>query len=113
MSKEEAGATAEAAAPKTDSRVKVLNVPEKLTHPVDVSDESLAKLAAGKTKAQPRAEFIREMWATTQYDRATILKMVRAFGDDPEVKYQIVFQATKGHEGGPAPKAAAEGAAAE
>lgn len=111
---DEAGATA-AETPKTDSRVKVLNVPSTLTHPVDLSDENLKKLAGGKTKSQPRAEFIREMWATGNYSRSDILKMVRTFGDDPEVKYQIIFQATKGHEGGPAPKAAAEGetAAAE
>ena len=96
-------------APKTDARIKILrNVPAKLNHPIDVTEENLEKLASGKTVEQPRAEFIREMWATTHYDRSAITKMCRAFGDDPEMKYQIVFQATKGHEGGPAPKEAAE-----
>ena len=105
---------AAAETPKTDSRVKVLNVPETLKHPIDLSEENLKKLAAGKTKTQPRAEFIRELWATRQYSRSDILKCVRVFGSDPEVKYQIIFQATKGHEGGPEAKAAAEeGAAAE
>jgi hypothetical protein len=96
-------------APKTDGRIKTLaNVPATLNHPVDTSAENLKKLASGKnTKAQPRAEFIREMWATKSYTRSQIRDMVAAFGDDPEVKYQIVFQATKGVEGGPAPQAAA------
>ena len=113
---DEAAATA-AESPKTDSRVKVLNVPETLKHPIALDADNLKKLAAGKTKAQPRAEFIREMWATRNYSRPDILAMVRTFGDDAEVKYQIIFQATKGHEGGPAPKTepavAGEGAAAE
>jgi hypothetical protein len=101
-----------AATPAKSSRAIVFNkVPEKLTHPLDVSDENLAKLASGKVKSQPRAEFIREMWGAG-YDRSTITKLCRAFGDDPEMKYQIVFQATKGVAGGPAPKAAPAEAAA-
>ena len=107
-------AKTEEAAPKKDSRVVVLkSVPQTLSHPVDLGEENLKKLASGKVKEQGRAEFIREMWKTGNYDRGAITKMCRVFGQDPEMKYQIVFQATKGQEGGPAPKAApAEAAAA-
>jgi hypothetical protein len=104
----EAETATETPAKAKDSRVVVLNsVPQTLSHPVDTSDENLKKLATGKVKSQPRAEFIREMWKTGNYDRGAITRMCRAFGQDPEMKYQIVFQATKGQEGGPAPKAAA------
>lgn len=114
MADEAPAAEAATETPKADGRIKNLaNVPEKMNHPVDTSDDNLKKLASGKTKSQARAEFIREMWATKQYDRSAITKMVRAFGDDPDVKYQIIFQATKGHEGGPAPKAAEPAPAAE
>lgn len=108
MADEQTPAAATTPAPKKDSRAVVLTkVPETLKHPVDTGQENLAKLAAGKVKSQPRAEFIREMWGTKLYDRSAIRDMCRVFGDDPEMKYQIVFQATKGVEGGPAPKAAA------
>ena len=101
------------ATPAKDSRIVVLkSVPQTMTHPVDLGDENLKKLSTGRVKEQPRAEFIREMWKTGNYDRGAITKMCRAFGQDPEMKYQIVFQATKGQEGGPAPKAAAPAAAA-
>lgn len=100
--------TAAAAAtetPKADGRIKMLKKVPKgfadMKHPIDLSDESLKKLASGKTEEVARAEFIRSAWATRQYDRSAITKMVRVFGEDPEVKYQIIFQATKGHEGGP------------
>jgi len=111
----ETTAAATEAAPAKDSRIVVLkSVPVKVNHPVDLSEESLKKLATGKTKEQPRAEFIREYWKLG-YSRSDITKLARAFGQDPEMKYQIVFQATKGVEGGPAPKAeaATEGAAVE
>lgn len=105
--------TAAAETPKKDSRIKVLaSVPKDLKHPVDTSDEALKKAAGGKTIEQPRAEFIREMWATKHYDRGTITRMCRIFGDAPEMKYQIVFQATRGYEGGPEKKAEAPAAEA-
>jgi len=110
----DAETAATAATPAKDSRIVVLkSVPATLSHPIDTSEDSLKKLAAGKTKEQGRADFIREMWKTGNYDRGTITRMCRAFGQDPEMKYQIVFQATKGQEGGPAPKAAAEAKPAE
>ena len=106
MADAEKAAEAATETKKTSRAIVFAKVPATLTHPVDLSDESLAKLVGGKVKEQPRAEFIREMWATKNYDRSAITKMCRAFGDDAEMKYQIVFQATKGVEGGPAPKAA-------
>lgn len=118
MAKTETVATAATteAAPKKDSRAIILqSVPEKMNHPIDCGDENLKKLASGKVKSQARAEFIREMWGTRHYSRSQIRNMVATFGQDPEVKYQIVFQATKGVEGGPEAKVAApaEEAAAE
>ncbi len=114
MAEAEAAAAATEETPKAKTNVRVLSsVPATVSHPIDTSDDNLKKLSTGKVKSQPRAEFIREMWATKLYDRSAITKMCRAFGDDPEMKYQIVFQATKGVEGGPEPKAAAPAAAAE
>lgn len=111
--------TAEAAAAateekKTDSRIKILkNVPKTLqgeqTAKIDLSADNLKKLAGSNTVEVPRAEFIRNMWGSKLYTRSEITSMCRAFGDDPEMKYQIVFQATKGHEGGPAKQESAEG----
>jgi hypothetical protein len=107
-----AAEAAPAAKAKNSRAVTLTKVPEGVTHPIDTSEENLKKLAAGKVKSQPRAEFIREMWKTTNYTRSQIRDMCQVFGDDPEMKYQIVFQATKDVEGGPAPTAAAPAAAA-
>jgi hypothetical protein len=80
-------ATAEAA-PKTDKRRIVLQENAELGIP-----------AGG----EPRADFIRRQWQSGQYTRREITDMVsKAQGE--EIAYQIVFQATKGVEGGPAPK---------
>lgn len=113
---EQTAAAATAEAPKKDSRKIVLNkVPDALSGDsaslakagkIDTGAENLSKLASGKTHSEPRADFIRKMWATKQYDRSAITAMCRAFGDDAEMKYQIVFQATKGVEGGPEKTAA-------
>lgn len=74
---------------------------------------------------EARADFIRRRWAE-KADRSTITKELNsaelnpafAGGDEKaKVPYQIVFQATKGHPGGPDPKteapAAVEGQSTE
>jgi len=110
----EAATTTEGETPKKNSRAVILSkVPATFAHPVATDEASLKALSEGVTKEQARAEFIREMWATTHYSRSAIRDMCRVFGDDPEMKYQIVFQATRDVEGGPAPKAKAEEPAAE
>jgi hypothetical protein len=93
-------------APKVDGRVKTFNVPATPSHPY--TKESFDEALKGETVAQKRADFIREYWATKHYDRATITTFVRAAAGDESIKYQIIFQATKGHEGGPEPKPKAE-----
>lgn len=108
---DEKDAATEAAPAKTSRAIVFTKVPATLSHPIDFSAENLKKLSEGKVKSQPRAEFIRELWAA-KYSRSQITAACRAFGDDPEMKYQIVFQATKGVEGGPAPKAEAPAEAA-
>jgi hypothetical protein len=85
---------------KVDSRIKVLeNVPASLEgeqkEKIDCSEENLKKLAGGKVVSEPRAAFIRRMAETGFYTRSELTEMCRVFGDNPELKYQIIFQATK------------------
>lgn len=87
-------AAAEAAA-KADGRHK------KLTLKGD------AATAVGKPEGTEvnRVDWIRDVWRNKKHDRSAIKKMLNAMGDNSP--YQVVFQATKGVEGGP-PKAAAQ-----
>lgn len=81
--------------------------------PVEVDeDEAEAEAPAKGTRAIMltledgtqigRAEFIRARWAEG-VSRSEIRKEVSEL-QGKEIAYQIIFQATKGHEGGPAPK---------
>lgn len=60
-----------------------------------------------------RTDYIRKRWSEDRVSRGEITKEVNAltaatFGDDAKaVPYQVIFQATKGVEGGPKKEAAA------
>lgn len=87
-----------------------------------LDQEAVDKFYAGSDKKPGdtvnRADFIRTAWKSRTVDRGGIRKEINRLNKatgQKEIPYQIVFQATKGHEGGPvaAPAApAAEGAAA-
>lgn len=51
-----------------------------------------------------RVDYIRDLWASGKLTRGEIRKKLKE-EHNHEVPYQIIFQATKGKEGGPAPKA--------
>src|SRR5579859_1578145 len=56
-----------------------------------------------------RTEFIRDCWQNLKWSRGAITKEINRLNKlsgDKEIKYQIVFAATKGIAGGPAPSAA-------
>lgn len=91
-----AEAPAAAAAPASDSRSIILNG---------------VTLADGTKGSEARAAYIRRRWAAGA-SRSDILKEVRELQGKPDLKYQIIFQATKGHPGGPAPKTDAAAPAA-
>lgn len=108
-----AAAAEVAAAPeaaKVDSRVKNVTRPTTMTHPM--TPEAFTEALKGATEVQARAAFIRELWATKMYTRSQITALTRLAQGNPELKYQIIFQATKGQEGGEPPKAVAAPAAA-
>lgn len=90
--------TAAATATPAASRAISVRRPKTMTHPM--SEEAFKAALDGETESQPRAAFIRELWATFQYTRSQITSLVRLAQGDPNVKYQIIFQATKGQEGG-------------
>lgn len=50
-----------------------------------------------------RVDYIRDLWASGKFSRGEIRKKLKE-EHNHEVPYQIIFQATKGKEGGPAPK---------
>lgn len=93
-----AEATAAPEAPKADGRIIKIKVPATATHPY--TTESFAEALKGSTVEQSRAEFIREYALTGKYTRAELTVFTRlASGlaaDDKALKYQIIFQATKG-----------------
>lgn len=95
---EENTAGVEGDAPKQDNRSIVLNVPEG-----HVSGLS------GEVK---RSDYIKNRWASRSVSRGEIAKELTEL-QGKEVPYQIVFQATKGLEGGKPKAEKVEEAAAE
>lgn len=107
MAKEDtkAAEVATDAAPAATSRAISVKAPVTINHPV--TPEAFEEALKGETRSLPRAEFIRELWKTRQYTRSQITALTRLAQGNPALKYQIIFQATKGQEGGEPPKQAA------
>lgn len=97
----ETAAPAEAAAPKEDKRSKLITVPD----------------GEGGTRQVKRTEYIRELWASGNYDRSAIRDHLRddctSEDGSHDVKYQIVNAAVKDQDGGPNAEFAAKKAAAK
>jgi len=94
------------AAPKADKRRIVLKGVGQTFGDVATVDGNEVISLSGEKKDEPRADFIRRAWGTRQYTRRQITNTVSKLQGE-EIPYQIVFQATKGVEGGPEPKAEA------
>lgn len=78
-----------AKAPKEDKRSKLITVPD----------------GAGGTRQVKRTEYIRELWASGNYDRSAIRDHLRdectSEDGSHDIVYQIVNAAVKDQEGGP------------
>jgi len=97
----ETNAATEAAPATTDSRSVILTIPAD-----HVSRPHLA-LGDGENTVK-RQDYIKKLWASKQFTRGEIAKQLTELQGKP-VPYQIVFQATKGLDGGK-PKEAAPAA---